>query len=71
MKDRNMKFQDGQKIKSLQFGQGDMIIATEENTIEVSMENGQMAGVAWAVQKVGSQIFKHNLALVETVEMEA
>lgn len=65
------EFTQGQKIKAIFWANGEQLISGEGTTqeIEIVMENGQMVGVPWAraIHKDG-RIFKHNLALVESVE---
>ncbi len=68
-----IKFEDGQKLTSIIWDTGGGESTLEVDTagcldIEVSMENGQMAAVPWAVAKMSDgRIFKHNLALASSV----
>lgn len=68
----DMKFHRGQKLKALYWANGSEItvgLGTCED-IEVIMENGQMAGVPWALARHSDGIIlKHNLAKVESVKL--
>lgn len=64
-------FYQGQKLKSIDWPEARCEVGSFNCTdIEVVMENGQMAGVPWALATYedGTQ-FKHNLALAESVKL--
>lgn len=63
-------FECGQEIKTIYFSDDTHITAGEScDSIEVVMENGQMAGVPWfAVVKDGKMDSKWNAALVAGVK---
>lgn len=69
-----MQFEEGQKIKSIMFENGETISSKnspkENISISVSMEAGQYSGVPWfEVYKNGKLISKWNGALLLGVEV--
>jgi hypothetical protein len=72
MAERTKDFQDGQKLRTIHFTDGEYVSAESSNVeaIEIVFENGQMAGVPWALvtHKDGTQN-KWNLALCQGVTL--
>ena len=65
-----MKFKEGQKIKMLCWN-GDCSIDNQYCSIEVIMENGQMAEVPWALATyTNGRVDKFNLAKMDSVQLE-
>lgn len=66
------EFFEGQGLNTLHLSEAEYVSITQQNvsSIKVVMENGQMAGVAWAIvfYKDGRCI-KYNLALIQSVEL--
>ena len=67
----NKKLYNGQKLKEIFWTEGFCRVGVGGCTnIEVVMENGQMAGVPWAlVTFEGTEQRKYNLALTEGVTL--
>lgn len=66
------EFFEGQSLLSLRWEQGESAYVGRNGvvSITVSMENGQMAAVPWAVVlREDGSAFKHNLALVSGVRL--
>ncbi len=64
-------FSNGQSLKAIYFTDGEDVIAGDDTTITVIMENGQMLGVPWALVEGIGGVQKWNLALVLGVALEA
>ena len=67
------EFKNGQKLKSIFWMDGNSVVEIGKfgcKKIEIVMECGQMAGVAWAIVEHDSgKNIKYNLALCEGVEL--
>ena len=66
------EFKLNQELKQIFWGEGESICVGRNGckSIVVCMENGQMAGVPWAVvTNDNGKVFKYNLALCEGVEI--
>jgi hypothetical protein len=72
MAERTKNFQDGQKLKAIHFNDEEFIStgSAECMAIEIVMENGQMAGVPWAlVTSTDGTQNKWNLAMCQGVTL--
>ena len=70
--DNKYGFFNGQRLKAIYWEEGAQCVVGESDCIgiEVVMENGQMAGVPWAVVfREDGKCQKYNLALAEGVEL--
>lgn len=66
------EFFEGQSLLSLWWEQGEAVCVGQNGvvSITISMECGQMAGVAWAVVlRDDGSAFKHNMALVSGAKL--
>ena len=65
------EFFNGQRLNAIYWEEGEQCVVGQGVTgIEVVMENGQMAGVPWAIVfRESKKCNKYNLALAEGVEL--
>jgi len=64
------EFFRGQKLNAIYMTNGESVTADSNTEIEVVFENGQMAGVPWALVTNPQGQFKWNLALCEGVRLD-
>lgn len=72
MEKETNEFYEGDHVKVIYWPDGSMVRVGQNGVekITVVMECGQMAGVPWfAVWKDGKIVYKHNGAMLESVEL--
>jgi hypothetical protein len=66
---KEYKFCNGQKLRAIYWRDGSILLNDEVDTIDVIMECGQMAAIAWAIVIFkNGKIQKYNLAYCEGIE---